>query len=134
MACLSLDAHRDEEWCAAWLGRLRACSAVVGLLDLPVEPMILAWMDTGVGLRFARTEITVPGRSETALVFHVGDDEPVVLPVSSASAHALLAYAGRASSGLVTVVGDEPAEQAVQIALRHVLSEDAVCRQVRSPK
>ena len=107
---------------------------LVGLLDLPVEPMILAWMDTGVGLRFARTEITVPGRSETALVFHVGDDEPVVLPVSSASAHALLAYAGRASSGLVTVVGDEPAEQAVQIALRHMLSEDAVCRQVRSPK
>jgi len=58
----------------------------------------------------------------------------VVLQVSSASAHALLAYAGRASSGLVTVVGDEPAEQAVPIALRHVLSEDAVCRQVRSPK
>lgn len=121
-----MDCLRDNAWRAAWLSPLRARTRIVGLLDLPVEPTTLAWLDTGVALRIGRLETTITGRPETALVFRLADEEPVLLPVTQASAHALLTYAERASGGAVTLTDDESAESNAHLVLDHILTEDAV--------
>lgn len=122
---VSLDCLRDDAWRAGWLDSLRARTRVVGLFDLPVEPMILAWLGTGEALHIGRLDSTITGRLETALVFRLTDEEPVLLPVTQASAHALLTYTERASK-TAPIRLDEPADSPAHIVLDHLLTEEAV--------
>ena len=72
----------------------------MGLLDLPVEAMIPAWLGTGEPLRAQLLATTV---GDTAVVFRLADEEPVLFPVSAASLSALVILVDRVSAGSVTI-------------------------------
>jgi hypothetical protein len=129
VTCLSLDCLRDEVWCERWLPTLRARTRVVGLLDLPPEAMIHAWLGAGEPLRVQLLGTTVTGGLESALVFRLADEEPVILPVTPASLTALVILTERASGGSVTLqddVLDDVGTAIARIVLDHVVTEDAV--------
>ena len=126
---LSLDCLRDRPWSARWLPALRARSRVVGLLDVPPEMTISAWLRTGAPLGMQLVTTTVAGHVETALVFRVAEEEPVVLPVTPASRTALVMHVERVSRGTATLTDDlldDTDEALVRLVLDHVLTEDAV--------
>ena len=90
---------------------------------------ISAWLRTGAPLGMQLVTTTVAGHVETALVFRVAEEEPVVLPVTPASRTALVMHVERVSRGTVTLTDDlldDTDEALVRLVLDHVLTEDAV--------
>ena len=127
--CLSLDCLRDETWRDRWLPTLRTRTRVVGLLDLPPEAMISAWLGTGEPLRTQLLATTDGDGVHSAIAFRLADEEPVILPVTPASMSALVILIERASAGSVTLEDDvlDDIDAAVaRLVLDHIVTEDAI--------